>query len=238
MPNVSKAHIVEGLARWLRESPMMKRLYRWSTRRAMPFIVLLLSLLVVAGVIYRLAVHIPTVGDGVCQKWSIEPSKSRPNDDASGTKFGQPFPFDTATPCLDTGLKLYAGEKYTIRVRIVEDVGWHDASFRAGLRGLSHPLSRFHYIFALGIPTRRILSLPWFALTGEIGRDSANTFPIPESQIAFRPKTTGPLYLYVNDAINSLGKEIPINEKEKSSEWYANYLNNKGTAMITVTPDG
>jgi hypothetical protein len=62
---------------------------------------------------------------------------------------------------------------------------------------------------------------------------------------------SGRLYLYVNDAINpglELGElnlaepdGLPITPEERQSgrsrAWYANYLNNAGTATITITPD-
>jgi hypothetical protein len=62
---------------------------------------------------------------------------------------------------------------------------------------------------------------------------------------------SGRLFLYVNDAINpglelgelNLGEPdgLPITAEERqsrrSSAWYANYLNNAGTATITIAPD-
>jgi hypothetical protein len=66
--------------------------------------------------------------------------------------------------------------------------------------------------------------------------------------VLLEPRRTGQLYLYVNDAINP-GLELaglnvadadgwPITPEERqsgrSSSWYANYLNNAGTATIRV----
>jgi hypothetical protein len=106
-------------------------------------------------------------------------------------------------------------------------------------------------VFVAGVPSRRSLLLPWFTLTGELGRDSGHTFPLNRERVVVRPSETGRLHLYVNDAINALGAELdfdpqaidgfPIGEEERqsgrSAAWYAYYLNNGGTATITVTPD-
>jgi hypothetical protein len=69
--------------------------------------------------------------------------------------------------------------------------------------------------------------------------------------VVLEPAQPGRLYLYVNDAINP-GLELaglnvadadglPISPEErqnrKSSAWYANYLNNAGTALIRVTQE-
>ena len=67
--------------------------------------------------------------------------------------------------------------------------------------------------------------LPWFVLTGEIGRDSGQVLPLNRKQFVFVPARSGRLYLYVNDAIGAFG-----------TDRYEYYRNNRGTTTITVTP--
>lgn len=241
-PDPPKVGSFEAMATRLRGSKTLKRIHRWNTRTAMPAITLVVGAVVILGVVLRLVAYIPTVGDGVCSKWAFKIGQTGSEVQFD---FGDPIEFDTSTPCLDTGLKLYAGEQYTISVKDIkhrsevgEKKGWLDARFTAGPGGLSDPLSRFHYVFVASMPMRRTLSLPWFALTGEIGLDSGNTFPIPDETVTFRPDDTGTLYLYVNDAINGLGLAIDFQENgnsKKSEDWDAFYKNNEGTAKITVT---
>ncbi len=118
-------------------------------------------------------------------------------------------------------MELLADRRYRVDVKAQ---GWNDDGHPAGIGGLAG-LARFRPGFVLAIPARRHLALPWFVLVGEIGRDSGKVFPINRQHFVFVPPHGGHLYLYVNDAIDGSG-----------ARWDTYYLNNAGTATITLTP--
>ena len=102
--------------------------------------------------------------------------------------------------------------------------------------------------FLGGFPARRHLALPWFTLVAEIRPDSDDVFPFTRTEFVWEAPRPGGLYLYVNDAINpglelsdlnvADAEGLAITEAERASarsdDWYAFYLNNRGTATITV----
>ena len=250
MPPIPGLGIFESLAKRWRDARKLKRFHRLSVKVAVPVLAVVVGAYLTLGTVYRVAYHLPGVGDGVCRKWF----------DAQGGDGEQPRQWgpavwkkevrvDTRIPCIDTGLNLRAGQRYVIEVKDQQD--WTDGTYAAGAAGLSGVAHLFHPIFVAGVPSRRSLLLPWFTLTGEIGRDSGYTFPLNRERVVVRPTQTGRLYLYVNDAINALGTELafdlqaidgfPLDDDERKSgrsgAWYAYYLNNGGTATITVTPD-
>ncbi|MGI9500768.1 MAG: hypothetical protein ACR2P3_12055, partial [Geminicoccaceae bacterium] len=92
--------------------------------------------------------------------------------------------------------------------------------------------------FTLSLPTRRHLSIPWFTLMGEIGKDSGQAFPINRSNFTFRAQASGPLYIYVNDGINVPGLSIPNARGNASRSVDAAYANNLGKAVIEIEPVG
>ena len=63
-------------------------------------------------------------------------------------------------------------------------------------------------MFPAVIPARRQLSLPWFTLVAEIGRDSGDALPDQPRELRLRAARDGRLYLYVNDAIDSFGDAL------------------------------
>ena len=247
-PDVPGIGVFEQLARRWRRSGPLQRFHRLSVRWGVPILSVALGLFLIGGMAYRVAVHLPTVGEGVCKSWLDALSQNgaampaaRQASDGAAT-----IAFDTRMPCIDTGMWLETGRRYVIDVTEVK--GWKDASYAAGAAGLSGLDHLFERAYLSGIPARRDVALPWFTLVGEIGRDSGHTFPLARDRVILKPMQPGRLYLYVNDAINP-GLELadlnvadadglPITPAErqdrKSSAWYANYLNNAGTATIRV----
>ena len=250
-PDVPRVGAFEWLAkRWRRSGPL-RRFHRLSVRWGVPILAAVLGAFVIGGTAYRIAFHLPTVGDGVCRAWlealsqggAATPAARQASDGAAI------IAFDTRMPCIDSGMWLDTGRRYAIDVTDVK--GWKDASYAAGAAGLSGLEYLLQPAYLGGIAARRDISLPWFALVGEVGRDSGHTFPLHRNRVVLEPAQPGRLYLYVNDAINP-GLELaglnvadadglPISPEErqnrKSSAWYANYLNNAGTALIRVTQE-
>jgi hypothetical protein len=248
-PELPGVGIFEMVAKRWRGSRKLKRFHRQSVKVAMPVAAVVLAAYVGLGAAYRIAYHLPGVGDGVCRKWSEARGDTSDPSPRGPFAWDRGVQVDTRIPCIDTGLILRAGQRYVIEVK--DDKGWRDGEYAAGAAGLSGLAHLFDPDFLAGVPTRRSLLLPWFSLTAEIGRDSGYTFPLNREKVTVTPAQTGRLYVYVNDAINSLGSELdfdaqhidglPIGEDElrsgRSSAWYAYYLNNAGTATLRVTPD-
>jgi hypothetical protein len=249
-PDVSRVGPFERFAHTLRGSGRLQRVRRVSIRWGVPIVAALFAQYVLVTTVYRATIHREMVAGGVCATWLqaqaasgvAAPSLREPSP------AGDAIAFDTRTPCLDTGLYLQAGQRYLIEVVVEDD--WHDGSYPASISGLSGVAHLLNPAFMAGIPSRRNLFLPWFSLIGEIGRDSGQTFPITRDSLVIRPNQSGRLYLYVNDAINP-GLELtglnvagldglPVSAAERASArndaWYAFYLNNSGTARITVRP--
>jgi len=246
-PDVPRVGAFEWLAkRWRRSGPL-QRLHRLSVRWGVPVLAAVLGAFVIGGAAYRVAVHLPIVGDGVCKGWSValgQGGSARPaaRQASAGTIA---IAFDPRVPCVDTGLDLQAGQPYAIEVN---GTGLMDAGYAAGPSGLAGVSYLGDPVYLGGIPARRHLALPWFTLLAEIGRDSGQVFALNRARVTWTAPHTGRLYLYVNDAINP-GFEIPgLNAADadglpitpaerksgRSSAWYANYLNNAGTATITI----
>jgi hypothetical protein len=247
-PDVPRTGVFEGLARRWRRSGPLRRFHRLSVRWGVPILAAVLGVFVVAGAVYRVAVYLPSVGDGVCKTWlealtpngAAQPAARQAGDGTAS------IAFDTRMPCVDTGMWLETGRRYVIDVSDLKD--WRDASYAAGAAGLSGLEYLLEPAYLGGIAARRAIALPWFTLLGEIGRDSGHTFPLHRNRVVLQPTQPGRLFFYVNDAINP-GLELadlnvadadgwPVTPEERqsgrSSAWYANYLNNAGTATITV----
>ena len=244
-PSVPEEGLFERIATSLRGTQATKSAYRLYVRHAMPWLALVLSGLVVVGVILRVAVFAPAVGEGVCHKFAANPAGAADVDPGNPKTVS----FDTKNTCLETGVRLIGGSLYEIRVDAsngdpsdtVENQSrpWRDKSLAAGPAGLSRFRDRLLLIPAL--PLRRKLSYTWFVLTAEIGRDSGETFPIRDESLKFRPRATGALFLYVNDAIGTdkLSRVLPSSLSGRLPAefrtWDGFYNNNNGTAQITVT---
>ncbi|MEH6403952.1 MAG: DUF2235 domain-containing protein [Sneathiella sp.] len=132
----------------------------------------------------------------------------------------------TSSPCIVSGIKIEEGKIYSINIEIKDK--WMDASYPASIRGIETLLNELNPIFIGAMPLKRHLELPWFALTAEIGKDSGEVFPLNRKGFVFKATNSGPLYLYVNDAIRSYG--LP----ESMAGWDEYYKNNRGTASFTM----
>jgi hypothetical protein len=125
----------------------------------------------IAGAIYRVAVHLPAVGDGVCQAWATAQNQAgavRPL--ALAASHGPTtIAFDTRVPCLDTGVRLEAGRRYVVKVTGADGnplraADWRDAGYSAGPSGLADISFLGDPVYLGGFAARRHLTLPWFAL--------------------------------------------------------------------------
>jgi uncharacterized protein (DUF2235 family) len=206
----------ERLAGKLRHIGWLNQLRRLTVTQVVPVLTLLGVGCILAGAIYRTGWHMPAVDGGICARSlpSLPSAPARPNERVT-------IPFQTIKPCVDAGIELLADRRYQVDI---EAQGWNDDGYPAGIEGLAG-LARFRPGFVAAIPARRHLALPWFVLVGEIGRDSGKVFPVNRQHFVFVPPHSGRLYLYVNDAIDGIGEL-----------WNTYYLNNAGTATITLRP--
>ncbi len=135
--------------------------------------------------------------------------------------------FKADDPCMETGLELVAGTLY--RFEVDEVVGWMDGGLPAGPDGLAVSAP---FLMKASTPFRRHLSRPWFELTGRTGQLGGETFPIG-SGTCYAAQSSGPLYLYVNDAISGL---MPGQLWAFPYHWPLG--ENKGTATVKITAIG
>lgn len=123
--------------------------------------------------------------------------------------------------CQPTGVQLERGNTY--RVMIEQPTGWFDASHPVGsLAGFSSLDAG--PIFLLALPFRRLLTAPWFAPVARIGASSAEYHLLDQPSIEIMPRTSGQLFLFVNDAVGP--------------PWNRTYFydNNRGeAARVTIT---
>ena len=164
--------------------------------------------------------------------------------------------FDTSDPCFETGIKLVEGRHYKVRLvgaddwnldgsRIVNDpfcLGkygpsfWRDNERPATFKGLRCIMTRYHPTYLGGLPSRRHVFVPWFTLLGEIEKDSGIVIPFNRTKFEFRAPASGRLYLYVNDAIDSLylfeNYCAPEAKCDCVRDWRCHYRNNLGSALV------
>lgn len=131
------------------------------------------------------------------------------------------------SPCIATGIELERGQSYKVEFVTLEP--WMDATIPANNRGFEKPLDGWKFPFTIAFPLKRNLTLPWFALTAQVGLEEGDIFPINRENFTFKAQSSGPLYLYVNDAINIL------KNPKQPADWDKFYKNNQGTASILVT---
>ena len=217
--------VFERIAWWLRRRGLMASLYSFGVKVVLPLAAAVIVLIVFAVVGYRLIVHTPFAAQGLCAKALGDQRIAAPSQQTVTR-----IPFATDNVCIDTGVDLLSGRRYEVTVEIGE--AWTDASIPAGIAGFERFQARFQWPVPLAFPARRHLSMPWFALIGEIGRDSGEIFPIKRSTFTFRPAASGRLHLYVNDAINS--GELDLAAFGLGRDWPTFYANNEGTATIMV----
>jgi uncharacterized protein (DUF2235 family) len=131
----------------------------------------------------------------------------------------------TAMACNATGLKVTQGETYRIRLVIGEP--WMDADIATSPNGFDHRQSA--WLQLPGAPYRRLIWSNWFAAILRVGGPGLeeHLLQFEEKEGAwtttFKPRSSGEVFLYVNDAVISL-------------PWIYDlfYRNNHGTAEVRL----
>lgn len=188
-----------------------------AARKAWWWIVFLIVLAVALVAADRLVFHLRDSAG-----WLCESSNAKKLDTGESE-----VRFETDEPCLPGGVELVAGTIY--RFDVTARSGWMDGELPAGPAGLTEALPM---TMKLATPFRRHPSRPWFELTGRIGRSGREAFPIG-SGTCYTARSSGALYLYVNDAVSGL---MPGRRWAFPYSW--TWGPNRGAAIVDVAPVG
>ncbi len=107
------------------------------------------------------------------------------------------------------------------------EVAWRDGGWPGTPAGLEKPVPLAIRLFGL---QKRHSARPWFELSGKVGADGAEHFPIGAGR-CYVPRRSGELFLYVNDAVSGL---LPAPYWAWPYFWEAGA--NQGMSKITITP--
>jgi len=191
-----------------------------------PFVFVVCIVLAVAAAASRLLF---SVGSSIGLVCTVHPKAETVIVVATATAKERFAPRD---PCWASGLWLEQGARYRLSIR-VEPGGWRDDRILTDLQGFGWKQMTAPMI--AGIPLRRHLTESWFmpiARIGARGRDEYTlepTVPLASDDdrltmtTELTARTSGELFLYVNDAV--LG--LPY-------LYDAFYRNNKGEATVTI----
>jgi hypothetical protein len=137
----------------------------------------------------------------------------------------KPFVMETANVCNATGMKVTQGATY--RIKLIVANPWKDDQIGTTPNGFDH--HRAAWLQLLGAPYRRLIWSNWFATILRVGGTGLEEhLPRFEEQegawtATFEPRSSGEVFLYVNDAVVSL-------------PWIYDffYWNNHGTAEVKL----
>jgi hypothetical protein len=140
----------------------------------------------------------------------------------------------SAAFCTPTTVRLEAGATYRFDLAQLSSDPWRDrdidAPFPAGFSGLYRELPWWkNLMFLAATPFRRQWTVPWYVPMARVGPDPFEQHALSDSVNIFTARTSGRLFLFVNDAI------LPASLTPPGLGWAAYYRNNLGTAKVTVT---
>nr|WP_302474495.1 DUF2235 domain-containing protein [Roseococcus sp. MDT2-1-1] len=213
----------------LRESARLQAFSRFMSWKVMPVVTSLGALLLVLVVMNAFLLDILEARGDVCRDANAS------HIPVNGVAIRH---IDTREPCQPLAVLLDGGATYRIRVTLLggDDAGagraWRDGSLAASPRGLEALSLSDRFLMGVASPLRRHLGEPWFRLMARVGEKGIEHYGpdwrlLPEASAAatyeaeLTPWQTGPLFLYVNDA-------MPV------FFWRGFYSNNKGAAMVQV----
>ncbi len=211
-----------GLVYRVRTSQPLLAVYHWITRSAMPALFALLVVVAGAAAASRGLFELGSSLGFTCPGTA----GSLPAVGVAPVR----IEFASNQPCQATGYRLEQGARYLFTLDVgqpasepwtdngipVENVYRGFSSREAAAKHWSTPL----FMYA-ALPLRRSLSRDWFQPIARIGTYGKDQYSISEQ--ALRARTSGELFLFVNDAVVG----VP--------GWWARfYENNRGRAAMTV----
>ena len=213
----------------VRRSRLYRGLFAFWSRTVLPNAFGVVTLLCLVAAANRVAFEAVNVLGGFCVGSSavtpLAPLATQPV-----TLVSQRF-------CTGTGIRLEAGKHYQFRVAAIPsatdpwkdggvDVTYAAGGFTAMTPGLT-TLQRA--ILVVSGPFRRLWSANWFVPVARVGEGGLDQYRLDADTMNITAKTTGELFLFVNDAI------WPINSFNPAAwGWRAFYRNNTGAATVTV----
>lgn len=219
---------VSGLRRWI-ASMLASKPYRWVERAAKRSIEIAAVLLFSAVTIHVFSLVVDG-GGAVCSG----PTTKEKNIEQSAT-----FPFTASDPCLNTRYRVEKDHKYNVTFEVATGnchrregtVFWCDSSLQANAAGWDN-VAWYWYAFT---PLRRHWFIDWYQPVMRIDNTLFNTYPLDnggqtpkdpgsKTTTVFKAKSSGVLYLYVNDAV-----------VVHPWLWPRFYSNNNGVAKVTIT---
>jgi hypothetical protein len=210
----------------LRSHPAYQAFFRILTRQVIPFVFVLCIVVAAPTAASRLLFGVGSSIGWVC----------RAHEKAETTVVVATAPakgrFDPSDPCWASGLGLDQGVRYRISIR-VEGAEWRDDGISTDLEGFGW--NRMTAAMIAGLPLRRHLTEPWFKPSARIGARGRDEYSL-EPTVPFAPgddrrtmtteitaRTSGELFLYVNDAVVGLPGVYDVF-----------YRHNRGGADVTV----
>ena len=239
----ARSSLLDRLALRLLASPAANATWRFASWKAFPAIALLAAAIVVVTVLDRTAFWLQSSAGGIC---ASSPAKADGLPLVQATQ--ETRVFQTAEPCMATGLRLSKDHRYEISIEIPDDAPWKDGKLPAdlaGLRDLSWPRA---LMMSTGVPLRRRLGAPWFVPIARVGKHGSDEHVLTPSDVegtakprkiltsVIGPRRDGELFLFVNDAYSGLFPLqwlISTMSKDYSQARHF-YENNEGTATVKV----
>ena len=129
--------------------------------------------------------------------------------------------FAISAPAFASGILLQEGETYRFAVA---DAEWYDGKYEAGPDGFDSSG------LGWGVVLRRKVSQPWLKLMGRIGNTGKEDFVIGAGPMEYQAKSSGELFLYVNDAVFGL-----LPGRFWAWPYFWELGKNKGKAVVTVS---
>ncbi len=214
----------------LRTNPYYQTFLRFTTKKAFPFFLLIVSIILIAQVASKGIFLIMDSFGAVCTPTS---GQLKPGRLEGGI-------FRSNEICWASGVKLEEGNTYRIKISIEDDdyEKWMDSDIPSGVGGFRTedvtPIKK-RIGLSLGLLLRRNIAEPWFKPIARIGSRGSDEYSLnPAIRPASDGKTlyaeikalrSGELFLFVNDAV------LPLRNSNQRF-----YRNNHGTAVVNIEP--
>jgi hypothetical protein len=129
--------------------------------------------------------------------------------------------------CASTGILMEQGADYELAAVVNAHDGSVAVTSPAGFTARSDSLTGVQRaVFVAAGPFRRVVSRDWYVPIARIGSTGFDHYPLPQHLNTFTARTSGELFVFVNDAILPFGPG--------GLGWSSYYANNLGTVTITI----
>ncbi|WP_442754865.1 DUF2235 domain-containing protein [Methylocystis sp. JAN1] len=218
------------------------RLWDIFSNRVLPASLLALAFAIVLFATDRFIFHLRAYRGGVCRSSAVTETL------AEGAR--KVFSFETAAPCLATGVRLEKGRSYLATFSITKE--WRDAALAANLGGLKRNelgVAQKAGLFLAGLAVRRVIDQPWFKPMLQVGEDAFTILPADPTPpfrkgdgkeamtVRFKAPKSLELFLYVNDAYSGfLPTALLLGGQGRNPDgaWRHAYGDNAGEAKVTL----